>query len=61
MKKWAISAAIVMAMTGGVARAADDLATARELYASAAYEEALAALNRVRAAGAPATDAFAVE
>jgi TonB family protein len=61
MKKWAISAAIVMAMTGGVARAADDLAIARELYASAAYEEALAALNRVRAAGAPATDAFAVE
>jgi TonB family protein len=61
MKKWAISAAIVMAMTGGVARAADDLSAARELYASAAYEEALAALNRVRAAGAPATDAFAVE
>ena len=61
MKKWAISAAIVMAMTGGVARAADDLSAARELYASAAYEEALAALNRVRAAGAPPSDAFAVE
>jgi len=61
MKQWAISAAIVMAMTGGVARAADDLSAARELYASAAYEEALAALNRVRAAGAPASDAFAVE
>ena len=59
--KWAISAAIVMAMTGGVARAADDLSAARELYASAAYEEALAALNRVRAAGAPPSDAFAVE
>jgi TonB family protein len=61
MKRWAISAAIVMAITGGVARAADDLSAARELYASAAYEEALAALNRVRAAGAPASDAFAVE
>jgi len=61
MTKWVISAAIVMVMTGGVARAADDLSAARELYASAAYEEALAALNRVRAAGAPATDAFAVE
>src|SRR5712671_267495 len=61
MRKWAISAAIVMAMTGGMARAADDLTAARELYASAAYEEALAALNRVRAAGAPASDAFAVE
>ena len=61
MTKWVISAAIGMVMTGGVARAADDLSAARELYASAAYEEALAALNRVRAAGAPATDAFAVE
>jgi TonB family protein len=64
MKKWAISAAIVLAVSGGVpslSAAADDLSAARELYASAAYEEALAALNRVRAAGAPATDAFAIE
>lgn len=61
MKRWMISAAIVMAATGGVARAADDLSAARDLYASAAYEEALAALNRVRAAGAPASDAFDVE
>jgi protein TonB len=61
MKKWAISAAIVIAMTGGVARAADDLSAARDLYASAAYEEALAALNHMRAAGAPTTDAFVVE
>jgi len=64
MKKWAISAAMVMAISGsvsGIAGAADDLSAARDLYASAAYEEALAALNRVRAAGAPATDAFAVE
>jgi TonB family protein len=64
MKKWAISAAMVMAISGsisGIARAADDLSAARDLYASAAYEEALAALNRVRAAGPTATDAFAVE
>lgn len=61
MKRWMISAVIVMAATGGVARAADDLSAARDLYASAAYEEALAALNRVRAAGAPASDAFVVE
>ena len=60
MKKWAISAAIVVAMTSA-AGAADDLSAARDLYASAAYEEALAALNRVRAAGAPPSDAFAVE
>src|SRR5258705_2854529 len=57
----AIVAGIVMATTGVVARAADDLSTARDLYASAAYEEALAALNRVRAAGTPKADAFAVE
>ena len=66
MKTWriafsAISAVIIMATTGVVARAADDLSTARDLYASAAYEEALAALDRARAAGAPPTDAFAVE
>ena len=65
MKTWktlsAISAAIVMATTGVMARAADDLSAARYLYASAAYEEALAALNRVRAAGAPPADAFTVD
>jgi TonB family protein len=40
---------------------ADDLATARELYASAAYEEALTALNRARTSGVSAADALAVE
>jgi TonB family protein len=60
MKRWIISALIVMATTGP-ARAADDLSTARDLYASAAYEEALATLNRVRAAGTAPADAFAVE
>jgi hypothetical protein len=57
----AIGVVIVLTATAGVAGAADDLSVARELYASAAYEEALATLNRVRAAGAPAADAFAVE
>jgi len=61
MKTWLIAAVIVLATTSVVARAADDLSTARDLYASAAYEEALAALNRVRAAGAPPADAFAIE
>jgi hypothetical protein len=61
MKRWMISALIVVAITGVVARAADDLPTARDLYASAAYEEALATLNRVRIAGVPPADAFAVE
>jgi len=58
-----VALATVVALTGsaGVAQAADDLATARDLYASAAYEEALTALNRARAAGVPPADAFAVE
>ena len=61
MKRWIISAVIVAATTGVVVRGADDLSTARDLYASAAYEEALATLNRVRAAGTAPADAFAVD
>jgi TonB family protein len=58
----AISALIVFFLaSAGTASADDTLASARELYASAAYEEALATLNRVRATGVPPTDAFAVE
>jgi TonB family protein len=57
----AVFAAIVLLASAGVARADDSLATARELYAAAAYEEALAALNRVRAAGVAPADALAVE
>ena len=56
----AISAVIVLIASSGTARA-DELSTARDLYASAAYEEALAALNRARAAGVTPSDAFAVE
>lgn len=40
---------------------ADTLATARELYASAAYEDALAVLNRLPAAGRPAEEVRAAE
>ena len=57
----AISTVVALAGSAGVAYAADDLATARDLYASAAYEEALTALNRARAAGVPPADAFALE
>jgi len=57
----AIATVVALAGSAGVAQAADDLATARDLYASAAYEEALTALNRARAAGVPPADAFAVE
>ncbi len=60
-KSWVISAMLIAATAGVAARAADDLSMARELYASAAYEEALATLNRVRSVGAAPADVFAVE
>src|SRR4029079_7721143 len=60
MKRWMLSAVMVL-VTAAAARAADDLSVARDLYASAAYEEALAALNRVRAAGTAVADASTVE
>ena len=56
-------AATLAVMIGTVSvRAADDsIAAARDLYASAAYEDALAVLNRLRAAGQTGHDAEAVE
>jgi protein TonB len=39
----------------------NDLSAARDLYASAAYDEALSLLNRLRSADHPATDARAIE
>jgi len=56
----AFSAMLIVIASAGPALA-DDLATARDLYASAAYEEALAALNRARAAGVKPADALAVD
>lgn len=44
-----------------VAAAQDSLTTARELYVSAEYEQALAALNRLRATGLASEDVPAVE
>ena len=55
MTRWlkcgaAMSFAVSLTMTtAGTAGAQDSLAAARELYASAAYEDALAVLNRLRA------------
>jgi protein TonB len=57
----ALTTAALLAVSPRAGWAADDLATARDLYASAAYEEALTTLNRVRAAGVAASDMFAVE
>jgi TonB family protein len=56
-----VSAAVLLASSAGPAVAADTLETARALYASAAYEEALATLNRLRAAGVDPADVPAVE
>src|SRR5262245_33244508 len=50
----------VLLMTAPV-WAADDLATARELYASAAYEEALSMLNRLRTTEVPASEKRAID
>ena len=44
-----------------VAAAQDSLTSARELYASAEYEQALAALNRIRATGLSSEEVPAVE
>ena len=55
MTRWlkcasAMSLIVFLTMaTAGTAAAQDSLAAARELYASAAYEDALAVLNRLRA------------
>ncbi|MGH9175544.1 MAG: hypothetical protein ACRD1H_14355 [Vicinamibacterales bacterium] len=58
----AVSCLIAAALFAGAANAAQDSLTgARELYASAEYEQALAALNRIRATGLASADVPAVE
>ena len=47
--------------TGAAAAEQESLSAARDLYAGAAYEEALALLNRLRAASAPPDEARAIE
>src|SRR4051812_1274164 len=42
---------LALLATAGTSHAADSLAAVRELYASAAYDDALATLERLRAAG----------
>jgi len=51
----------IMAMPALVRGADDSLAAARELYAAAAYEDALAALNRLGGATPKAEDSRAIE
>ncbi len=54
--------AVIMLAASGVLFAQDgDLAAARDLYASAAYEDALTVLNRLRSSDHPATQSRAIE
>jgi TonB family protein len=53
-------AVFVVSMSSRVV-AEDSLATARELYSSASYEEALTILNRLRAASVPGEESPAIE
>jgi hypothetical protein len=55
-----VLAAIVLTAAGAAAQDAD-LSKARDLYASAAYDDALAMLNRLRSADHPATQSRAIE
>ncbi len=55
---WSIALAVLLLlMLGGAAKAQDSLATIKTLYASAAYEDALTAIDRLRTASPSAPDA----
>ena len=67
MKLWptsvraaSLAAALVLAASGASAQDGD-LATARELYASASYDDALVVLNKLRSADHPPSQARAIE
>jgi tetratricopeptide (TPR) repeat protein len=56
-----VAAAAVFGSVTVVAADQDSLSAARDLYAAAAYEEALAALNRLHPADQPVVEARAIE
>ena len=57
-----VAAALALTVTvADVAAGQDSLSTARELYAGAAYEDALAVLNRLRPSAVRAEDARAID
>jgi hypothetical protein len=59
---WIGPLAATFVLTAAVARAQDgDLAAARDLYASAAYDDALSMLNRLRATEHPSSQSRAIE
>ncbi|HJZ77649.1 MAG TPA: TonB family protein [Vicinamibacterales bacterium] len=53
--------ALVLTTTGAAAAQDNDITAARELYASAAYEDALAMLNRLRSSDRPASQSRVIE
>jgi TonB family protein len=56
-----VVAALLLATVPVSAADQDSIAAARDLYASAAYEDALAILNKLPASGRPADEANAIE
>src|SRR5690242_4785983 len=60
IRTFVVAAAVFGSVTAGFA-GQDSLAAARDLYAAAAYEDALAALNRLHPAERPAAEARAIE
>jgi len=56
MLRWWLGEALLLLALGGVAAAQDSLVTIKTLYASAAYEDALTAIERLRAASPSSAD-----
>src|SRR6476469_4098250 len=54
-------AAVLLMMTAPTGAEQESIAAARDLYASAAYEDALAVLNKMPSAGRPAEETRAIE
>ena len=61
MRTRIVAFVVLMAAAAGGAAAQDSVDAARELYAAAAYEEALAVLNRLHPADRPAVEARSIE
>ena len=53
---WSLGGSLLLLSLGGIAAAQDSLGPIKTLYASAAYEDALTAIDRLRTAGAAASD-----
>lgn len=58
---WPVGAVLLLLAFGSAAAAQDSLASIKTLYASAAYEDALSAIDRLRSAGPAASDSRGLE